>query len=92
MKKNFEINRTKIEGGCQSGRKVVTHNSKSDLALICNISIIYNYHFSYESFCAPNKSKIKSEHTYIFWKIIKIHQLVLVHSAKIANEQKTLEA
>ena len=30
MYKKFEINRTKIKGGCRSGRKV-THNSKSDL-------------------------------------------------------------
>ena len=27
------MNRTKIKGGCQSGRKVVTHNSKSDVPL-----------------------------------------------------------
>ena len=33
MQKKFEINQTKIKGGCQSGRKVVTHNSKSDLLL-----------------------------------------------------------
>ena len=33
MHKKFEINRTKIKGGCQSGRKLVTHNSKSDLPL-----------------------------------------------------------
>ena len=33
MHKNFEINRTKIKGGCQSGRKVVTKNFKSDLPL-----------------------------------------------------------
>ena len=33
MHKNFEINQTKIKGDCQSGRKVVTHNSKSDLPL-----------------------------------------------------------
>ena len=33
MHKKFEINRTKIKGSCQSGRKVVTHDSKSDLAL-----------------------------------------------------------
>ena len=33
MHKMFEINRTKIKGGYQSGRKVVTHNSKSDLPL-----------------------------------------------------------
>ena len=30
MHKNFEINRTKIKCGCQSGIKVVTDNSKSD--------------------------------------------------------------
>ena len=34
MQNKFEINRTKIKGGCQSGRKVVTHNSKSDLPLV----------------------------------------------------------
>ena len=33
MHKKFEINRTKIKGSCQSGRKVVTHNSMSDLPL-----------------------------------------------------------
>ena len=30
----FEVNRTKIKGGCQSGRKVVTHDSKSALPLV----------------------------------------------------------
>ena len=34
MHKKFGINWTKIKGGCQSGRKVVTHNSKSDLPLV----------------------------------------------------------
>ena len=34
MHKNFEKNRTKIKGGCQSGRKVVHNNSKSDLPLL----------------------------------------------------------
>ena len=33
MHKKFEINPTKIKGGCQSGRKVATHDSKSDLPL-----------------------------------------------------------
>ena len=33
MHKKFEINRKKIKGSCQSGRKVVTHDSKSDLIL-----------------------------------------------------------
>ena len=27
----FELNRTKMKGGCQSGRRVVPHDSKSDL-------------------------------------------------------------
>ena len=34
MDKKFEMNWAKIEGGCQSGRKVVTHYSKSDLPLV----------------------------------------------------------
>ena len=33
MDKKFEINRAKIKAGCQSGRKVVPHDSKSDLPL-----------------------------------------------------------
>ena len=33
MHKKFEINQTKIKGGCQSGRKKVPFNSKSDLSI-----------------------------------------------------------
>ena len=33
MHKKFEIKWTKIKGRCQSERKVVTHDSKSDLPL-----------------------------------------------------------
>ena len=33
MHKKFEISRTKIKGSCQLGRKVVAHDSKSDLPL-----------------------------------------------------------
>ena len=33
MHEKFEVNRTKIKGACQSGRKVVTRSSKSDLPL-----------------------------------------------------------
>ena len=39
MHKKFEINQTKIKGGCQSGRKVVTHNSNSDLPLLWDFKI-----------------------------------------------------
>ena len=37
--RDFKVNRTKIKGGCQSERKVVTHNFKSDLPLV----IIYHF-------------------------------------------------
>ena len=31
---DFKVNQIKIKGGCQSGRKVVTHDCKSDLPLV----------------------------------------------------------
>ena len=34
MLTKVQINWTKIKGGCQSGRKVVPHGSKSDLPLV----------------------------------------------------------
>ena len=34
MHKKFEINQTNVKAGCQSGRKVVTHNSNSNLSLV----------------------------------------------------------
>ena len=37
MHKKFEIKWTKIKGSCQSGRNVVTHNSKSDLPVVKNL-------------------------------------------------------
>ena len=40
MQKKYEINWTKIKGGCQSGRKVVTQDSKSDLLLVISIFVI----------------------------------------------------
>ena len=46
MHKKFEINRTKIKGGCQSGRRVVTNDSKSDMPLnekVGNCLIFWNY-------------------------------------------------
>ena len=40
MSMKFEINRTKIKGGCPLGRKVVPHDSKSDLPLPHNLKKI----------------------------------------------------
>ena len=37
MQKKFEINPTKVKGSFYSGRKVVTHDSKSDLPLVTYI-------------------------------------------------------
>ena len=42
MHKKFEINRTKIKGGCQSGRNVVTHDSKNELPLYDNKANLKN--------------------------------------------------
>ena len=45
MHKKFEINRTKIKGGCQSGRNVAPHESKSDLPLVAwSVDTIVNLH------------------------------------------------
>ena len=41
MHKKFEINQTKIEGGCQSERKVVTYDSKSDLPLAADVDTVF---------------------------------------------------
>ena len=38
MHKKFEINQTKIKGCCQSGRKMVTPDSKSDLPLVAELT------------------------------------------------------
>ena len=55
MHKKFQINWTKIRGSCQSGRKVVPHNSKSDLPLtvqcFLNVQFLNIYEFLYQ--CAP---------------------------------------
>ena len=52
MHKNLEINWTKIKGGCQSGRKVVTHNSKSYLPLIIDNSYESIFSKSYMYVCS----------------------------------------
>ena len=39
MHKKIEINQTKIKGGCQSGRKLVPRDSKSDFALVLGFGL-----------------------------------------------------
>ena len=57
MHKKCEINRTKIKGGCQSGRKVLIHDSKSDLPLkqrqILILKMIKSWFMN-----VPNKKKV----------------------------------
>ena len=42
MHKKFEINGTKIKGGCQSGRKFIPYESKSDLPLKIPLYLWHN--------------------------------------------------
>ena len=42
---DFEVNQTKIKGGCKSGSKVVPYDSKSDLPLANNVIIIIRVSF-----------------------------------------------
>ena len=60
MHKKFEVNQTKIKGGSQSGRKVVAHNSKSDLPL-AHSSIVADANA--ESFIFLRKTKKKTTTT-----------------------------
>ena len=55
MHKKFEINQTKISGGCKSGRKVVTHDSKSDLTLIPMYGSFFKYSYAPNSRIGLNK-------------------------------------
>ena len=57
MHKKFENNQTKIKGGCRSGGKVVSHNSKSDLPLVR--AVAYNV--------AKDESCIKSNPALYSW-------------------------
>ena len=43
MNKKFEINRTKIKGSSQLGRKVIIHDSKSDLPLGFNLTDYFQH-------------------------------------------------
>ena len=62
MHKKFEINRTEIDGGCQSGRKVVTHNSKSDLPLgaLAENSLILPMNSEFNRLAATKKIFLES--------------------------------
>ena len=42
---DFEVNQTKIKGDCQSGRKVVPHDSNSDFPLVYSYSIWLRLNF-----------------------------------------------
>ena len=62
MHKKFEINRTKIKGGCQSESKVVPHDSKNDLPLskltpFLALSFIFSSSILLESFLAPRETQ-----------------------------------
>ena len=72
MHKKFVINRTKIIGGCQLGRKVVTHDSKSDLALVDFVlsTIKFNNYIHYWNFSSED-IKLTARHDFYFGSISK---------------------
>ena len=57
MHKKFEINRTKSKGGCQSGRKLVPHNSKIDLPPKTEIYSLRLHFFSNTSLYDAEKGR-----------------------------------
>ena len=93
MQKKFEMNRTKIKGSCQFGRKVVTHDSKSDLTLTRNISLPQSFSAATRSYTLDTSgycpqlshySKRSIAHNYLFQtcrcllKLIKSRHLMSV--------------
>ena len=76
MYKKFEINQTKIKGGCQSGRKVVTHHSKSDLPLVYS-AILHLY-----MLCSRESSLCFRKNGMGASGLVKVSY---VHSFRIAN-------
>ena len=46
----FEINQKKIKGGCKSGIKVVTNDSKSDLPLASTMDVMQSRFSVYTNF------------------------------------------
>ena len=67
MHKKFEINWIKIMGGCQSERKVVTHDSKSDLTLVqavCMHRLASNVSLSASGLCVLKDSSAMTSSTH----------------------------
>ena len=59
MHKKFEISQTKIKAGCQSGRKVVLHNSKNVLPLGAVIRKKYLFFHVCLLSMSPNKERVR---------------------------------
>ena len=78
MHKKFEIHRTKIKGGCQSGRKVVTHNSKIDLPLVSTLKTYRIVSFSIADAMAAQLNSVR----------LKLEQ----RRKRIEDEKRKMEA
>ena len=66
--KKFEINRTKIKGACQSRRKVATHNSRSDLPLVCWVFFHFFFSFKVRYVHRNNSSSPTLHHLWVVYK------------------------
>ena len=76
MHKKFEINQKKIKDGCQSGRKVVLRDSKSDLPLVDSQQ------------CLPVQCVSVLLHSVLrFLGIKTIHQVALLHWLQLIRSQ-----
>ena len=84
MHKKFEINRTKIKVSCQSGRKVVTHDSKSDLPLI-PMSLIFFCDLKMYSvyLCIFLYVSVTSNFTIVAYNTLDILVAFLVYETKL---------
>ena len=88
MHKKFEMNQTKIKDGCQSGSKVVTHNSKKDLPLtkpmtapsyimIFNFSFPFSVGHSVEMITEAHPTEKSGFQVYKISRNHRIHVLIL---------------
>ena len=79
---DFEVNQTKIKGGCKSGRKVVTKDSKSDLPLNYGKSVPKirnnNYLSSFFRYFPPfPQSHVNSYHVNTnFWTLNYYNEII----------------
>ena len=85
MHKKFELNRTKIKGGCQSCRKVVAHDSRSDLPLVALCLVIYIPHSEPE---VSHKQR-KMVFNKVFFVLVSVNKCIPLRNFILERQQIT---